>query len=420
MSFLRADGRRRVVITGGGMLSALGDDWNEVYENLKLCRNKIVYMKEWDVYERMNTRLGCPYTKELPSFPRKKIRGMGRVALLSLLATERAFEMAGLKKEDGELIDELHNGRTGIAYGSCMGSMDSILDMFSMINDNDVSKINSQTYIKCMPQTCAANLSVYYSLRGRIITTNTACTSGSQSIGYAYEAIASGIQDMMVAGGAEELIPPDAAAFDAMGATAYDNAHPEQEPKPFDKKRDGLVIGEGAGTLILEDMEHAVKRGAKIYAEVAGFGTNCDGTHITNPNAETMAEALRLSIKDAGISPDKIGYVNAHGTSTSAGDVAETNATYNVFNRAVPISSTKSYIGHTLGACGCVEAWITVNMMNEGWFHPTLNLTEPDENCGKLDYIAGNGREINTDYVMSNNFAFGGVNTSLIFKKFSD
>ena len=420
MSFIRADGRRRVVITGGGMLSALGDDWNEVFENLKLCKNKIVYMNEWDVYERMNTRLGCPYTKELPSFPRKKIRGMGRVALLSLLATERAFEMAGLKKEDGELIDELHNGRTGIAYGSCMGSMDSILDMFSMINDNDVSKINSQTYIKCMPQTCAANLSVYYSLRGRIITTNTACTSGSQSIGYAYEAIANGIQDMMVAGGAEELIPPDAAAFDAMGATAYDNAHPEQEPKPFDKKRDGLVIGEGVGTLILEDMEHAVKRGAKIYAEVAGFGTNCDGTHITNPNAETMAEALRLSIKDAGISPDKIGYVNAHGTSTSAGDVAETNATYNVFNRAVPISSTKSYIGHTLGACGCVEAWITINMMNEGWFHPTLNLTEPDENCGKLDYIAGNGREINTDYVMSNNFAFGGVNTSLIFKKFSD
>ncbi|MBP5284199.1 MAG: beta-ketoacyl-ACP synthase, partial [Treponema sp.] len=321
---------------------------------------------------------------------------------------------------DGELLEELHNGRTGIAYGSCMGSMDSILDMFSMINDNDVSKINSQTYIKCMPQTCAANLSVYYSLRGRIITTNTACTSGSQSIGYAYEAIANGIQDMMLAGGAEELIPPDAAAFDAMGATAYDNAHPEQEPKPFDKKRDGLVIGEGAGTLVLEDMEHAVKRSAKIYAEVAGFGTNCDGTHITNPNAETMAEALRLSIKDAGISPEQIGYVNAHGTSTSAGDVAETNATYNVFNRAVPISSTKSYIGHTLGACGCVEAWITINMMNDGWFHPTLNLTELDENCGKLDYITGSGREIKTDYVMSNNFAFGGVNTSLIFKRFSE
>ncbi|MBE6354994.1 beta-ketoacyl-ACP synthase [Treponema sp.] len=417
MTFIRPDGKRRVVVTGGGMLTALGDDWTEVFENLKALKNKIIYMKDWDVYEGMNTRLACPYTKELPSFPRKKIRGMGRVALLSLLATERAFECAGLKKEDGELVEELHNGRTGIAYGSCMGSMDSILDMFSMITGNDVSKINSQTYIKCMPQTCAANLSVYYALRGRIITTNTACTSGSQSIGYAYEAIANGIQDIMVAGGAEELIPPDAAAFDAMGATAYDNEHPQEEPKPFDVKRDGLVIGEGAGSLILEDMEHAVKRGAKIYAEVAGFGTNCDGTHITNPNAETMAEALRLAIKDAGISSDDIGYVNAHGTSTAAGDIAETTATFSVFNRAVPISSTKSYIGHTLGACGCVEAWITINMMNEGWFHPTLNLSEVDGNCGELDYIKGEGRQIKTDYVMSNNFAFGGVNTSLIFKR---
>ena len=307
MNFLRADGKRRVVVTGGGMLTALGDSWSEAYENLKSLKNKVVYMKDWDIYEGMNTRLACPYTKELPSFPRKKIRGMGRVALLSLLATERALECAQLKKEDGEILEELHNGRTGIAYGSCMGSMDSILDMFSMITENDVSKINSQTYIKCMPQTCAANLSVYYSLRGRILTTNTACTSGSQAIGYAYEAIANGLQDMMIAGGAEELIPPDAAAFDAMGATAYDNEHPEQEPKPFDKKRDGLVIGEGAGTLILEDMEHAVKRGAKIYAEVAGFGTNCDGTHITNPNSETMAEALRLAIKDAGISSEQIG-----------------------------------------------------------------------------------------------------------------
>lgn len=415
--YTRPDGKRRVVVTGGGMLSALGDDWTEVFENLKSLKNKIVYMKDWDVYPGMNTRLACPYTKELPSFPRKKIRGMGRVALLSLLATERAFECAGLKNEEGELIEELHNGRTGIAYGSCMGSMDSILDMFSMITGNDVSKINSQTYIKCMPQTCAANLSVYYSLRGRIITTNTACTSGSQSIGYAYEAIANGIQDIMVAGGAEELIPPDAAAFDAMGATAYDNEHPQEEPRPFDVKRDGLVIGEGAGSIILEDMEHAVKRGAKIYAEVAGFGTNCDGTHITNPNAATMAEALRLAVKNAGISSDEIGYVNAHGTSTATGDIAETQATFSVFNRAVPISSTKSYIGHTLGACGCVEAWITINMMNEGWFHPTLNLTEVDEKCGALDYIKGEGRHIKTDYVMSNNFAFGGVNTSLIFKR---
>ncbi|MCR5607327.1 MAG: beta-ketoacyl-ACP synthase [Treponema sp.] len=414
--YLREDGRRRVVVTGAGMLSALGRSWEKAFAQLKSGKNCIKYMSDWERFTRMNTRLSCPYEEELPVYPRKKIRGMGRVALLSLVATEDALEMAGLKNEDGTVFEELHNGRTGIAYGSCMGSMDSVLDMYSMINDNDTSKINSQTYIKCMPQTCAANLSVFYSLRGRIITTNTACTSGSQSIGYAYEAIASGVQDIMLAGGAEELCSPDAAIFDTLGATAILNDKPESEPKPFDKSRDGLVIGEGAATLILEDMEHAVNRGAKIYAEVAGFGTNADGTHITNPNKDTMAEALRLALKDARLSGEEIGYVNAHGTATSAGDIAETNATYDVFKRAVPISSTKSYIGHTLGACGAIEAWISINMMNEGWFHPTLNLTDVDENCGKLDYIKGNGRSINTEYVMSNNFAFGGINTSLIFK----
>lgn len=415
--YIRHDGKRRVVVTGGGMLSALGDDWDEVYTNLKAGKNCIVYMKDWESFPLMNTRLACPYTKPLPSYPRKKIRGMGRVALLSLVATDRALKCAGLINEDGVLNSELCNGRTGIAYGSCMGSLDSVLDMYAMLEHHDTTKIDSQTYIKCMPQTCAANLSVYYGIRGRIITTNTACTSGSQSIGYAYEAIANGIQDIMIAGGAEEMSSPDAAIFDTMGATAILNASPETEPRPFDKDRDGLVIGEGAGSLILEDMEHAVNRGAFIYAEVVGFGTNADGTHITNPNKETMAQAMELSIKDAGISSDSIAYINAHGTATHAGDIAETQATYSVFKRPVPISSTKSYIGHTLGACGCIEAWCTVNMMREGWFHPTLNLHNVDEECGNLDYIKDEGRNIQAEYVMSNNFAFGGINTSLIFHR---
>ena len=271
-----------------------------------------------------------------------------------------------------------------------------------------------------MPQTCAANLSVYYQLRGRVIITDTACTSGSQAIGYAYEAIEDGHADIMVAGGAEELSPPDAAIFDTLGATSILNDTPELTPKPFDKNRDGLVIGEGAGTFILEDMEHAVKRGAKIYAEVVGFGTNADGTHITSPNAETQAVALELAIKDAGISKDEIKYINAHGTATHHGYISESQAVYKVFNRAVPISTTKSYIGHTLGACGAVEAWLTINMMNEGWFHPNANLSEVDPECAPLDYIKDSVREIKTDYVMSNNFAFGGINTSLIFRKWAE
>lgn len=179
------------------------------------------------------------------------------------------------------------------------------------------------------------------------------------------------------------------------------------------------MIGEGAGTLILEEYEHAKARGAKVFAEIIGFGTNQDGNHITTPNQATMARAIELAVEDAKISPDEIGYVNAHGTATGHGDVAETNATESVFKRAVPISSTKSYTGHTLGACGTIEAWVAINMMRDGWFHPTLNLTSEnlDGECGKLDYIMGSGREIKTDIVMSNNFAFGGVNTSLIFKR---
>ena len=160
-------------------------------------------------------------------------------------------------------------------------------------------------------------------------------------------------------------------------------------------------------------------RGARIYAEVAGYGTNTDGTHITQPNKNTMRKAMELALESAGITPDQVGYVNTHGTATMAGDIAESHATYEVFGNKVPVSTIKNYIGHTLGACGAIEAWSSINMMNEGWFAPNINLTEPDSNCAPLDYIMGDGREAKVDYVMSNNFAFGGINTSLIFKRFS-
>ncbi len=419
MTFVRANGKRRVVVTGGGMITALGRTWEECSKRLKSMTNCVKYMESWNEYVKINTRLACPYEDPLPKFPRKKVRGMGRVALLSLLATDDALKDAGFCDLEGNVSDVISSGETGIAYGSCMGSMDALVDMCSLISNGDASKVDSQTYIKCMPQTCAANLSIYYSVKGRVIVTDTACTSGSQAIGYAYEAIADGRMKVMIAGGADELSACDSAIFDIMGAASVKNDVPELTPRPFDKKRDGLVLGEGAGTLILEDLEHAVNRGAKIYAEVAGFGTNMDGTHITNPNPETQAIALNMALLDAGISPDEIGYVNAHGTATLSGDISESIAVHSVFKRSVPVSTTKSYVGHTLGACGAVESFVTINMMNENWFHPNLNLTEVDENCAPLDYIMGDVRKINTEYVMSNNFAFGGVNTSLIFKKWN-
>jgi len=258
---------------------------------------------------------------------------------------------------------------------------------------------------------------VFLGVTGRIITTSSACTSGSQGIGYAYEAIRNGQQRAMIAGGAEELCVTEVAIFDTLFATSVRNDAPETTPRPFDAERDGLVLGEGAGTLILEDWEHAHARGAPIYAEVAGFATNSDGCHITHPNAETMQIAMELALADADLPSSAIGYVNAHGTGTPHGDIAEARATWNVFGGKVPVSSLKSYMGHTLGACGALEAWMSIEMMRAGWFAPTVNLTRLDPQCAELDYIVDTGRKLQCEYIMSNNFAFGGINTSLIFRR---
>jgi 3-oxoacyl-[acyl-carrier-protein] synthase II len=225
------------------------------------------------------------------------------------------------------------------------------------------------------------------------------------------------MQTIMLAGGAEELCPTEAVVFDTLFATSTKNDQPQLTPRPFDSQRDGLVIGEGACTLILEELEHAQARGVKIYAELIGFGTNSDGQHVTQPNAKTMEVAIRLALTDAKLSEQQIGYISAHGTATDRGDVAETAATYAVFGANTPISTLKSYTGHTLGACGSLEAWTSIEMMNEGWFAPTLNLTDIDSECAQLDYIKDEIRYIDTNYIMSNNFAFGGINTSLIFKR---
>jgi 3-oxoacyl-[acyl-carrier-protein] synthase II len=406
--------RRRVVITGGSVISALGCEWKEILGNLKSLKNCVRRMDDWDMYERMNTRLAAPVDFTMPDYPRKKIRGLGRVAQLALVSADRAMANAGVKADD----PMLSGGRCGVAYGSSMGSIDSIMDFYSMLVDGDLTNMTATTYIKAMPQTCAANIGVFFGLTGRIITTNTACTAGSQAIGFAYEAIKGGYQDMMIAGGAEELSAADAAVFDTLFAASSKNDTPSKTPAAYDINRDGLVIGEGAGTLILEEYEHAIKRGADIIAEVAGFGTNTDGSHITQPNRPTMGIAMKLALEDSKLDPAVIGYVNTHGTATDAGDIAESWATYDVFQRQVPVSTLKNYIGHTLGACGAIEAWISIYMMKEKWFCPNINLNRLDSKCAPLDYITGNGREIETEYIMSNNFAFGGVNSSLIFKNF--
>lgn len=407
---------RRVVVTGFGGVTALGSDWETVKAGLLSKKNCVVRKHEWDEIDGLNAKLAAPIPDfTLPAhYTRKRIRSMGRVSLLSTRATELALIDAGL-------LDDpvIRSGRTGIAYGSCTGSTRAVADFGEMIINKNTRKITATTYVQMMPHTTAVNTGLFFGVTGRVIPTPSACTSGSQAIGYAWEAIRHGYQDVMIAGGAEELCPSEVAVFDTLFAASTRNDAPDATPRPFDKNRDGLVIGEGAGTLILESLEHAQARGATIYAELVGFATNCDATHITQPNQTTMKICMEEALRSAGLSPSDIGYLSAHGTATDRGDVAESNATAAVFGNRTPVSSMKSFFGHTLGACGAIEAWLAVRMMNEGWFSPTINLTEPDPACGELDYIMGEERRIDTEFVQSNNFAFGGINTSLIFKRWA-
>jgi 3-oxoacyl-[acyl-carrier-protein] synthase II len=406
---------RRVAVTGMAGISPIGNDWAAIRERLGQYRNAVVRMADWEDYEGLNTRLGAPAAPfELTDrYNRKAIRSMGRVALMATRATELALADAGLLEHP-----LLKSGDLGVSFGSSAGTPSAIGDFGRMMEERTTKGINATTYIKMMAHTAPVNIGVFFGITGRVITTSSACTSGSQGIGYAYEAIRGGKQTAMVAGGAEELCATEAAVFDTLFATSTRNDAGHTTPRPFDGSRDGLVIGEGAGCLVLEDMEHAVARGAVIHAELVGFGTNSDGCHVTQPNAATMQKAMQLALQDAGLQPSDIGYVNAHGTGTQQGDIAESQATLAVFGGGTPISSLKSYMGHTLGACGALEAWISIEMMREGWFAPTINLEQVDSECAPLDYIAGEGRQLQCAYVMSNNFAFGGINTSLIFKRY--
>ena len=408
---------RRVAVTGMAGVTAFGDNWATIEAHLRSGKNAVRRMHEWDYFDNLNSRLGAPVDDfATPGhYSRKMVRSMGRVSLMAVRASEMALLDAGLLDDPS-----IRDGRMGIAYGSSAGSVDPVRVFGRMLDTGSMQGVTSTSYIQMMPHTAAVNVGLFFGLKGRVVPTSSACTSGSQGIGYAYEAIRFGRQQMMLAGGAEELSAPGAAVFDTLFATSCRNEAPETTPRPFDRERDGLVVGEGATTLVLEDFDSARARGARIYAEIVGYASNSDGLHITQPEASTMAVVMRDALADAGLSASAIGYVSAHGTATDRGDVAESQATQQVLGSGKPISSMKSYLGHTLGACGAIEAWWAIEMMRRGTFAPTLNLTTPDSACGELDYLMGAWRMLETEYIMSNNFAFGGINTSLIFKRIYD
>lgn len=409
------NGFKRVVVTGMGGLTSLGDSWTQISDNFCNNRSGIRYMHEWERFSELNTRLGGPVDNfVVPGhWTRKQLRSMGPVSRYAVYAAERALADAGLLNDP-----RIQDGRMGVASGSSTGSTEDIKAFGTMLINSVAQGLNANSYVRMMPHTTAANVSIFFGLKGRIIPTSSACTSGSQGIGYAYEAIKFGRLSLMLAGGAEELCPTEAMVFDALYATSLKNDAPQTTPSPYDAGRDGLVIGEGAGMLVLEELEHALARGAHIYAEVVGFGSNADGAHVTKPEKATMQIAMQLALDDAGIPAAAIGYVNGHGTATTHGDIAETQATSVLFGEQMPISSQKSFLGHTLGACGALESWFSIEMLNNDLYIHTLNLQTIDPNCGALDYLQ-QPRRMSHEYVMNNNFAFGGINTSLIFKRWS-
>jgi 3-oxoacyl-[acyl-carrier-protein] synthase II len=407
----QSGGANRVVVTGIGLATPIGNDLAAVSDALRSGRHGIRPRPEWAAYDFLETRLAADVASlDLAKLPRKAARTMGRVSLLAAYATERALSEAGLDEE------ELGSGRVGLAYGSTHGSSSAMEEWCrSLFKNEGFQGLPGSTYLKFMSHTCAANLALHFGIRGRVATTCAACVSASQAIGYGYEMIKHGLEEVMVCGGAEELHYTHAGVFDIMYATSRAfNDSPDQSPRPFDARRDGLVIGEGAGTLVLESFERARTRGAHVWAEVLGYATNCDGTNVTSPSTKGMAEVMRLALKDARLSPDRVGYINAHATGTDIGDVCESQATNEVFGPNVAVSSTKSFTGHTLGACGSIETAACIAMMREGWLAPNRTLENVDPRCAPLDYIVNGPREARVPVVMNNNFAFGGINTSLI------
>jgi len=404
----------RVVVTGTGFRSPIGHNFNDLKASLIHGRSGVRYISDWEQVGHMKTRLSgvCDGIDE-KVIPRPVRRSMGRVSILAALSVMDAINDSGLDE------NFIGSGECGVSYGSTEGSSQAIEDF-----TKDYSKtggllgLESSTYLKFMSHTCAANISMMFHTRGPLIASCTACVSGSQGIGFGYEAIKSGKAAVMLSGGAEESHYYNAAIFELLRATSIKyNDTPDKTPRPFDAGRDGLVVGEGSGCLVLEEYEHAKNRGAKIYAEIIGYATNCDGTHLTNPSADGMAGVMLLALKDAGLSPDKIGHVNAHATATDVGDAAEAAAIFKVFGDTVPVSAFKGLMGHTLGACGVLESIITISMMNEGFMAHTKNLETPDPEFPKLNHIMNEAVDKPFNIGMNNNFAFGGINTSLIFKK---
>jgi 3-oxoacyl-[acyl-carrier-protein] synthase II len=404
---------KRAVITGIGVVSPFGNGVTALMDGIRMGRSAVRYMDGWDQYTGLQSLIGAPVEMiDEKKIPRQKRRSMGRMSIFAAQAADEALQDAGINLAEEDLW------RTGCVIGSSMGSARSINDAFeTMLPDKDLSRLNSTMFFQCMSHTAAVNTAQYLGLLGMVMAPAAACASALHSIGTAFDLIRLGKQDLILCGGAEELHPTVTGSFDILFATSTGyNDKPEQSPRPFDRDRDGLVCGEGCGLVLLEEYERAVRRGARIYGEVAGFSTTANGLHVSQSNRESMVVCMKQALDGADAAVADIDYINAHATATIQGDMEEAEAIRDLFGDRTPVSSLKGYIGHTLGASGSIELAASLKMMEEGILYPTRNLLNVAEDCRGIRHLQHSEQaRINT--ILKNGFAFGGINAALVCRR---
>lgn len=409
---------KRVVITGVGVVSPFGNGVDALVNGIEQGRSAVRRMDGWDQYIGLRSHVGAPAeVKDEKKIPRQQRRSMGRMSIFAAQAAEQAIADSGIHLRGGQ-GEEVSSWDVGCIIGSTMGSAKSINDAFEMIlPKKDITQLGSSMFFQCMSHTAAVNVAQYLGLNGYIMATSAACASAVQAIGAGYDLIRLGKQKILLCGGAEELHPTVTGSFDVLFATSVKyNQTPQKTPRPFDRDRDGLVCGEGSGILVLEEYERAVSRNARIYAEIIGYSSNGNGFHVSKSDKEPMVHCMREAMRDAGVRPEEIDYINAHATATLQGDKEEAGAIKELFGGSVPVSSLKGYIGHTLGASGAIELIASLMMMKNGVVYPTLNLDNIDPDCQGINHVT---KPINkkVDVILKNCFAFGGINTALVCRK---
>jgi len=402
---------KRVVITGYGVVTPIGYSVPEMMTSLAAgaCATKTM-PPEWNRYGKLRCQVGATIElRDAKAIPREKRRTMSPMSIYAVQASQQALAQAGI---DGTSLAT--NDRIGCVMGSTTGSPIAITNTYELLlGKNEYMMLGASEFFRCVSHTVALNVAQYYGIKGIVSAASAACASGLQCVGVAYDLIRLGRQDVVLCGGGEEVHETTVGSFDILyAASSKFNDSPSQTPRPFDKDRDGLVVGEGSGVIVLEDYDHAVNRGANILAEVVGYHTCSNGTHVSQSDDASMKTCMLTTLEHAGLKPADVGYVSAHATGTTQGDAAEARALGAVFGPDVPVSSLKGNMGHTLGSSGPIELAATIEMMRTGTIYPTHNLREVDVDCRGINHVqTTTSRRFNA--FLKNSFAFGGINSAI-------